>query len=240
MTVVGRFSTRPLYLQVKDMLIQRIAAGAWKPGAAIPNEIELSRELGISVGTVRKALDEMESERLISRRQGRGTFVIDQTSNEHAVRFSNIRDTNGIRITGEVESCSVAAAAASDAESRRLQLRISEPIFHIHRVRTHKDAPLMVEDATVPQSRFPGLPQEEDVSLSIVVLAHRYGVLLGRADEKVGATTAKGGIAKALKVAEGTPLLTLDSVVYAIDGRPIEWRVAHCHLSDNHYLAEMS
>jgi GntR family transcriptional regulator len=92
----------------------------------------------------------------------------------------------------------------------------------------------------VPQSRFPGLPQEEDVSLSIVVLAHRYGVLLGRADEKVGATTAKGGIAKALKVAEGTPLLTLDSVVYAIDGRPIEWRVAHCHLSDNHYLAEMS
>jgi GntR family transcriptional regulator len=240
MTAVGRFSTRPLYLQVKDMLIQRIAAGAWKPGAAIPNEIELSRELGISVGTVRKALDEMESERLISRRQGRGTFVIDQTSNEHAVRFSNIRDTNGIRITGEVESCSVAAAAASDAESRRLQLRISEPIFHIHRVRTHKDAPLMVEDATVPQSRFPGLPQEEDVSLSIVVLAHRYGVLLGRADEKVGATTAKGGIAKALKVAEGTPLLTLDSVVYAIDGRPIEWRVAHCHLSDNHYLAEMS
>jgi len=240
MTAVGRFSTRPLYLQVKDMLIQRIAAGAWKPGAAIPNEIELSRELGISVGTVRKALDEMESERLISRRQGRGTFVIDQTSNEHAVRFSNIRDANGIRITGEVESCSVAAAAASDAESRRLQLRVSEPIFHIHRVRTHKDAPLMVEDATVPQSRFPGLPQEEDVSLSIVVLAHRYGVLLGRADEKVGATTAKGGIAKALKVAEGTPLLTLDSVVYAIDGRPIEWRVAHCHLSDNHYLAEMS
>ena len=240
MTVVGRFSTRPLYLQVKDMLIQRIAAGAWKPGAAIPNEIELSRELGISVGTVRKALDEMESERLISRRQGRGTFVIDQTSNEHAVRFSNIRDENGVRITGEVESCSVAAAAASDAESRRLQLRISEPIFHIHRVRTHKDAPLMVEDATVPQSRFPGLPQEEDVSLSIVVLAHRYGVLLGRADEKVGATTAKGGIAKALKVAEGTPLLTLDSVVYAIDGRPIEWRVAHCNLSDNHYLAEMS
>ena len=53
MTAVGRFSTRPLYLQVKDMLIQRIAAGAWKPGAAIPNEIELSRELGISVNTVR-------------------------------------------------------------------------------------------------------------------------------------------------------------------------------------------
>jgi GntR family transcriptional regulator len=222
------------------MLIQRIAAGAWKPGSAIPNEIELSRELGISVGTVRKALDEMEGERLISRRQGRGTFVIDQTSNEHAVRFSNIRDGRGTRITGEVESCSVAAAPASEAESRRLLLRTSEPIFHIHRVRAHKGMPLMVEDATVPQSRFPGLPQEEDLSPSIVVLAHRYGVLLGRAEEKVGVAAAKGAVAKALKVAEGTPLLTLDSIVYAIDGRPIEWRLAHCHLSDNHYLAEMS
>ena len=45
MTAVGRFSTRPLYLQVKDTLIQRIVAGAWKPGAAIPNEIETVREL---------------------------------------------------------------------------------------------------------------------------------------------------------------------------------------------------
>ena len=121
MTVVGRFSTRPLYLQVKDMLIQRIASGAWKPGAAIPNEIELSRELGISVGTVRKALDEMEGERLISRRQGRGTFVIDQTSNEQAVRFSSIRDPDGVRISGETDTCSIAAATANEAEVRHLR-----------------------------------------------------------------------------------------------------------------------
>jgi GntR family transcriptional regulator len=222
------------------MLIQRIAAGAWKPGAAIPNEIELSRELGISVGTVRKALDEMEGERLISRRQGRGTFVIDQTSNEHAVRFSNIRDPDGIRIGGDIEISTVASAAANETEARRLLLRGGEPIFRIHRVRTHNDVPLMVEESTVPQARFPGLAQNGDVSPSIVVLAHHYGVLLGRAEEKVGVAAAKGDVAKQLKVAEGTPLLTLDCVVYAIDGRPIEWRMARCHLRENHYLAEMN
>ena len=120
MTAVGRFSTRPLYLQVKDTLIERILAGAWKPGAAIPNEIELSRELGISVGTVRKALDEMEGDRLISRRQGRGTFVIDQTSEECAIRFSNIRDADGIRIAGTVESCEIISAGASETEADRV------------------------------------------------------------------------------------------------------------------------
>lgn len=158
MTAVGRFSTRPLYLQVKDTLIQRIAAGAWKPGAAIPNEIELSRELGISVGTVRKALDEMENERLISRRQGRGTFVIDQTSNEHAVRFSNIRDRDGSKIAGDTESSSVLEGTASDYEARNLQLRIGEPVYRIRRVLSHKGAPLMAENRPSRKTGSPAFP----------------------------------------------------------------------------------
>ena len=179
--------------------MQRIVAGVWKPGAAIPNEIELSRELGISVGTVRKALDEMEGEQLISRRQGRGTFVIDQTSDECAIRFSNLRDADGIRIAGTVESCEVRPAAANEAEVRRLQLRGGEPVFRVHRMRSHDGHPLMVEEATLPQSRFPGLAQENEIAPTIVVLAHRYGVLLARAEEKVGVTTADGEIAAALK-----------------------------------------
>jgi len=156
------------------------------------------------------------------------------------VRFSNIRDPDGIRIAGETESCTITAAAANEAESRLLQLRNGEPVFRLHRVLTHINAPLMVEDSTVPQARFPGLARESDVSASIVVLAQRYGVLLGRAEERLGVAAAKGDVARALNVAEGTPLLTLDCVVYAIDGRPIEWRVARCHLRDNHYFAEMN
>lgn len=236
MATVGRFSTRPLYLQVKDTLVQRIVVGTWKSGAAIPNEIELSRELGISVGTVRKALDEMEGERLISRRQGRGTFVIDQTSDECAIRFSNIRDVDGARIAGEVQSCEIVPASASEAESRALHLRANEAVFRIHRIRLHGEEPFMVEDSTLPQSRFPGLPQQDDVSASIVVLAHQFGVLLARAQEKVGVTKAEGKVAEALKVSQGTPLLTLETIVYAIDGRPIEWRRAQCHLGNTSYV----
>ena len=239
MTAVGRFSTRPLYLQVKDMLIERILAGTWQPGAAIPNEIELSRELGISVGTVRKALDEMEGERLISRRQGRGTFVIDQTSDECAIRFSNIRDPDGTRIAGSVQSSEIIAAAASEAEARTLYLRGGDPVFRLHRVRVHEDRPFMIEDSTIPQARFLGLAQESEIPSSIVVLAHRYGVLLARAEEKISVVAADHAAAAALKIAEGTPLLKLDCVVYAIDGRPIEWRVARCDLRDMYYMTEI-
>ncbi len=239
MPAIGRFSTRPLYLQVKDMLVQRIVMGAWKPGSAIPNEIELSRELGISVGTVRKALDEMESGKLISRRQGRGTFVIDQSSDECAARFSNIRDPDGSRVVGDVESCEVMPGTANAAEIRLLQLRNGEPVLRMHRLRSHAGRPLMVEESTVPQSRFPGLAQEADVTASIVVLAQRYGLLLARAKEKLSVTSATGDVADELGVSEGTPLLKLDSVVFSIDGRPIEWRVAQCNLGSSYYMTEI-
>ena len=240
MTAVGRFSTRPLYLQVRDTLVQRIVGGIWKPGAAIPNEIELSRELGISVGTVRKALDEMEGERLISRRQGRGTFVIDQTSEEYAIRFSNIRDEEGVRIGGEADNCQLVQGSANEAESKVLQMRPGEPVFRFSCLRTNKDAPFMVEESTLPQSRFPGLSQETEISPSIVVIAHNQGILLSRAKEKISVIAADSAVAEALKVDEGTPLLKLDSVVFAIDGRPIEWRISKCHLRDNYYMAEVT
>src|SRR4051812_41587123 len=53
----NHFSTRPLYLQLRDALAERVAGGEWRPGAAIPNEGDLAREFGVSAGTMRKALD---------------------------------------------------------------------------------------------------------------------------------------------------------------------------------------
>ena len=64
---MNRFLTRPLYLQLRDALVERIARGQWKPGAAVPNEQDLAREFGVSPGTMRKALDLMESMRASSR-----------------------------------------------------------------------------------------------------------------------------------------------------------------------------
>src|SRR5262245_39030562 len=69
---VGRFSTRPLHLQLRDALLGRIVAGEWQVGARMPSESKLAQEYGVSPDTVRKALDLLERERVLTRRQGRG------------------------------------------------------------------------------------------------------------------------------------------------------------------------
>jgi GntR family transcriptional regulator len=63
------FSRRPLYLQLCDLMVDRIATNAWKPGSALQNEGELAREFGVSPGTVRKALERLEKIRLLARFQ---------------------------------------------------------------------------------------------------------------------------------------------------------------------------
>ena len=80
---------------MRDAVAERIAAGTWKTGVAIPNEGDLAREFAVSVGTVRKALGLLEEQHILTRQQGRGTFVNDRGSEEAANRFQTIRGLDG-------------------------------------------------------------------------------------------------------------------------------------------------
>ena len=65
----------PLYLQIKALLEKSLETREWRPGEAIPSEIELARRYRVSQGTVRKAIDALAKDNLVVRRQGKGTFV---------------------------------------------------------------------------------------------------------------------------------------------------------------------
>ena len=231
-------SARPLYLQVRDALTERIAKCEWKPGAAIPNEGDLAREFGVSPGTMRKALDLMEGERLVTRRQGRGTFVNDQASDEFAVRFSNIRAPNGERISGHAESAEITEGKANEFECTRLLLRMHDPVYRVRCVRLHQDQPFMVEATTMPATLFPGLA-EKKFSHGIVVLAQQYQLLLGKAEEHISIDAASPSVAEALGVPPASPIMVLDRLVLTLVGQPVEWRIGQCNHLANHYLAEM-
>ncbi|MGI9406656.1 MAG: GntR family transcriptional regulator, partial [Hyphomicrobiaceae bacterium] len=96
-----RLDARPLYLQVQELLTRRISSGTLGPGAALPNEFQIAGELGVSQGTVRKALDALAAARLVVRVQGKGTFVVEQTPEEVHFRFFNIFDATGQRVLPE-------------------------------------------------------------------------------------------------------------------------------------------
>jgi GntR family transcriptional regulator len=223
---------RPLYLQVHDWLVGQIAAGAWKPGAPIPNEQDLAKQAGVSAGTMRKALDQMEADQLILRKQGRGTFVVDHTSEENILRFVNLRDRNGARIACVGEMLAQTVRSATAEEQERLQLGASEPVVATKRLRRHHDRPLLVEERCLAVSHFPGLKASDVGDYRIIVLAQKHGLHYGKAIENVALSTATPEHAELLSVDVGAPLLKLDRVIFAGDDLPVEERVAFCNLKD--------
>ncbi len=234
-----QFSTRPLYLQVRDALAERIARREWQPGATLPNEVDLSRQLQVSQGTVRKALSELETEHLVTRRQGRGTFVNDLATTDAAKRFSNLRGPDNRRVATSVNYRQVTIVPASDTERAHLELEAEEPVIRVRRVRVAQKQPFMLEEFSMPAARFPGLERQLRPPIKIAAIAQQYGLLLGLAQEKISIARADREIAEAMSVPMDTPLLHLDRLIHLTDGPPIQWRIAHCHLKDQHYLVEM-
>lgn len=233
-----RLAARPLYLQVRDVLVQRIVVGHWKPGSSLPNETQLAQQLGTSVGTVRKALDLMEEERIVTRRQGRGTFVNDYASAETTFPFSMFHDADGQRISGVKRARSITRVPATAEAATRLGVRRGDELIKVERLREHKDTVFMSEVCLLPAKFFHELPKDFG-SYRLSALAQLNAVLVGRAEERVDIALADAQLAKDLGVDKGTPLLRLDRVIYSDHEDPLEWRVAHCFMRNEHYLVRL-
>ncbi|HJU30461.1 MAG TPA: GntR family transcriptional regulator, partial [Hyphomicrobiaceae bacterium] len=236
-----RLTQKALYAQVRDDIARRIVEGEWKPGTSLASEVDLARELQVSSGTVRKALDLLESERLVTRRQGRGTFVNDLASQEQTIRFSHFYTGAGTRIGGVIELRELDLVENGGSKEReRLQLHGDEPFYRIQRVRSHAGKAFMVEQAAMPGALFPGLAEKEIPSFCAVVIANAYGVLLGKSAERLSVSAPSAAAADILGLARADFVFVCDRVIMTREGRPAEWRRAECVLPDGmHYVVDM-
>jgi GntR family transcriptional regulator len=220
---------RPLYLQARDAIANRILSGDWAPGAIIPNEAQLAQQLGLSLGTVRKALEILEVEHLIYRRQGRGTFVNDFSANRRPLtRFT---DLQGNAIEGEKLAKSISLMGADEALAKRLEIEVGDEVIRVARIRLARKRPFATEVVYLPGKRFPN--RRDDLAVSwLSALAQANGLLIGEAKEVLSLGLAAEHDVKDLRVSSGTPLAILDREVFSDRKEVLEWRTARCDLSN--------
>ena len=110
----------------------------------------------------------------------------------------------------------------------------------IRRVRDLDGVPAILEDISVPCSLFPGLSGVCDLPNTIYELYERdFGVTISRAEERLAAIEAGPDVAKLLGLEVGQPILEIDRIAFALDGRAAEWRVSLCDTRHHRYLAEL-
>lgn len=231
---------RPLYQQVRELLVSRIAAGVWRPAEALPSEQTLAGELGVSHGTVRKALDTLEAENLVERRQGKGTYIVEHTQESAHFRFFKISYPTGERAMPSCRKSSIALRAAKSSERERLDLGAEAQVFQIRRDRFVDDALSVREVIVVSAELFPGLETREPLPNTLYMLYQaEFRVSIVSASEQIRSVAAGRDDATALGIAVGSPILQVDRTAYDITGRAIELRQSRFSTGELVYAVEL-
>ena len=233
---------RPLYSQIKELLIKRLAAREWRPGDALPSEVALAQQYGVSQGTLRKALNEMEAERLVVRRQGKGTFAAKHTANRSLFQFFHLVGESGERQLPESRVLECSAGKATQRECKAMGLEAGTSVTRIQRVRHLNGHPVICERIAVPTPLFPDLQSctpDEVANTLYDMYENRYGVIVVRAKEQLRAVAASAQESKLLGVPAGAPLLEIDRIALNIEKQPVEWRVSRCDTTHYSYLNDL-
>ena len=242
-TAGGAPAFSPLYRQIKSLLTRSLQDGEWRPGEAIPSEVELAARFKVSQGTVRKAIDELADDNLVVRRQGKGTYVA--THGEEHIQFRFLRLTADDGATGGAQrrfiDCRRARAPADVA--RALKLRSGDAAVQVRRLLSFRGRPVVLDDIWLPGTLFKGLTAERLAGYRgpmYQLFEQEFGVRMIRAEEKIRAVLADEASAHLLEVPPGSPLLSVERLSMTYNEQPVELRRGLYDTREHHYRNELS
>lgn len=248
----------PLYQQIKALLLRSLQAAEWRPGEAIPSEMELAARFKVSQGTVRKAIDELAAENHLVRRQGKGTFVATHAEERTRYRFLRLQPDEGVdgRLQRRLLECRRMRAPADVA--RALELKAGEAAVQIRRVLiAHAQGAgsanaqgagsdgqgVVLDEIWLPGALFKGLSAEKLGGWRgpmYGLLEAEYGVRMVRAEEKIRAVSAGAEEAALLGADPGAPLLLVERLSYTYGDRPVELRRGLYRTERFHYRNDLA
>jgi GntR family transcriptional regulator len=240
---LGTAAAQPLYAQVKALMTQRIGSGSWKPGEMIPNEFQLAAEFNVSQGTVRKALIALEADKLIVRRQGRGTYVSRHTPQQALFQFFRMVDDSDQRVTPTSKPLTQKQQKATKEQAALLEIKVGEPVHVITRVRYFAEDPSIFERIVVPVALMADLsvrPGTEMTDEMYVIYQERFHLTINNAREWLRAVAATREVARHLHVAEQEPVLEIVRVARDLNGKSVELRISHCKTTAYSYATEVT
>ena len=240
-----------LYLQVKRALLARIEARAWSPGDRLPSEGMLARQLGVSIGTLRRAVDEMVQEQVLVRRQGKGTFVALHSRDRYLFQFFRVeprgeRFGSGVPAPGEypaVECLSFVRARADEAAADALRLRVGDPVFVIENRLSLQRRPVVLDRIMISAAFFKGLSEKrfrERESTIYNFYQTEFGITVLHARERARAVLASRDAIRSLGVSPGTPLIEVQRLAISFGERPVEWRTSLLHTQLHDYVSDLA
>ncbi len=233
----------PLYRAVKRALLKNIESGRAAPGDALPSETTLAAEFGVSIGTLRRAVDDLVAEHILVRRQGRGTFVATHTSDRFLFQFFHVERSDGLRQAPDVELVSFERGRLDEDAAAALQRKPGDAALQIENRLRLQGRSVVHDRLWIPATLFRGLTEKrwvERPSTIYHLYQSEFGITVARAHERLRAVGADRAAARVLGVPLGQPMLQVRRVALDLSGQPVEWRVSTVVTTQHDYVNLLS
>jgi GntR family transcriptional regulator len=237
---IGRIDQQdhaPLYRQLQRLLRDAMQSHVLAADDALPAERDLADELGVSRITVRKALDGLVAEGLLTRRQGAGTFVAARVEKSFSKLSSFTEDMISRGRTPHSSWLSRAAGTVTPEESLTLSLSPGAAVYRFNRIRYADGAPMALEYSTVPAF---ALASAEAVETSLYVALEKTGHRPARALQRLRAVLFTPEQAELLSVAPRDPGLLIERRGFLPDGRIVEVTRSYYRGDAYDFVAELN
>jgi GntR family transcriptional regulator len=197
--------------------------------------------MGVSQGTMRKVLDALTAENLLERRQGKGTFIAENTQERTLFRFFRIARPGGKRMTPERVDETVKLRASRALERTKLGLARTDKVVEIVRTRHIEKVPSIHETIVLPAPLFPGIEKRPSLPNSLYsIYQSDYGLNIVAAHEELSAQLATAADQEELGIPKGGPILVIERLAVSLQDQKVEWRISRVRSSDLVYAVTLN
>lgn len=236
----------PLYREIGNQILQAISLGEWRAGDAIPTEKQLCLRFGVSMGTLRKAVDDLTASGVLIRQQGRGTFVARHSEDRYLFSFFHLVPRNGQKEYPKVEFLDFKPSLADEYAAEQLEVRVGTPLINITNRLSLAGVVVSMDEIYLPKTLFANMTHEgirARATTLYQLYQDQFDITVVRTTERlrVGASDAKR--AKVLNITPNSPLLHIDRVAYSFNNQPVELRLSfanteHCEYIPGNFMSD--
>lgn len=231
---------QPLYRQVAEYIKQLIVEQRWMPGEVLPSEFKLAEELNVSQGTVRRALNDLTDSKILSRRQGVGTFVSEHTAQDALYRFFPLQLDGESPELPKAELLEMSVCEYMPKVFNALQQSKKDIVVCFVRRRILNNEFCLVEEIYLPEQLFKGISVSTDIPHTLYHFYQaEYHQTVQKTKDSIKAILASEQDAKLLGIKAGSPILEVTRTTLSIEQKAIEYRVSRCRTDHYHYQVEL-
>ncbi|MGL5085816.1 MAG: GntR family transcriptional regulator [Clostridium sp.] len=212
--MIDKSSPIPVYYQLKNDLIKKIAQGIWKPGECIASERELCEVYGVSRMTIRQALGELVQEDILLKIKGKGTFVCEPTvKQEDMMSFTEMMKQTGRNLRTEVIDFN-----KIDTPEHLTEIISLDQVYRINRKRIVDNQCIAVEKVYIPVD-YCGYIDEKMLEGSLFKILEEFGYIVDHSQSSIAAVVMNSELKELFSVNESVPLLKMTSKTYTQKGK---------------------